>query len=169
MPRNSATGSKPPQGGRLFRPPWVRSSTPQGSELPLPAPIQMAGTSPELPIVQVPLPALPSGSPGPLRPPPPVTFRPPVLVKQTRAVSVPGGLRRLLRHETVISLRVQVDAKGRVSRIYPPEQTGVMERSLWEFCADAARRWVFEPARRNDEPIPGEATLLFRVSPVTRR
>jgi len=169
LPPDSAVGSKPPQGARLFRPPWVRISTPQALELPLPAPIQMAGTRPELPIFQVPLPAIPSGPPGPVRPPPPVTFKPPVLVKQTRAVSVPDELRRLLRHETVISLRVQVNAKGRVSRIYPPELTGVIERSLGQFCADAARGWVFDPARRNDEPIPGELTLRFRITPAMHR
>ena len=168
LPRDSTVGSKQPQVARIFRPALVRNSTPE-SELPLPAPIQMAGTRPELPILQVPLPALPSGPPGPPRPLPPVTFTPPVLVKQTRAVAVPLELRRLLQHETVISLRVQVDSKGRVSRVYPPERTATMERSLWEFCADAARSWVFQPALRNDEPIPGEATLLFRVTPVTRR
>jgi hypothetical protein len=169
VPARSSAGSKPRQAARLFRPPWVGTSTPQTSELPLPAPIEVAGTTPELPILHAPLPTIRRRPASRLRPPGVVEFTPPVLIRQTQAISVPPGLRRLLRRETVISLRVAVDPRGRVSRIYPSESTGNVELSLWAFYADEARRWVFKPARRNDEAIPGETILRFRVTPYLRR
>ncbi len=155
----SGTAPQQPQAAPRFRPPTAAKSAPQTPKLPLPVPNEVARTKPERPSFNVPAPDIPS-RPRSV----PDVISPPAAVRQTPAVVIPPDFRRLVRGEALISVRVAIDAKGQVSTIYPSEETGNLERSLWGFCSRAVRLWAFKPARRNNEAIPGELILNFRVT-----
>lgn len=101
---------------------------------------------------------------GGSRPSAPIRETPPALVSQPH-VTVPADIRRLVRSETMIAVRADVDAKGRVSKIHPPEAKGGLNQMLWSIYSNAVRGWVFKPARRDEEAVAGEATLYFRLRP----
>jgi hypothetical protein len=153
-------GSKLGKVARLFRLPWPRAAVPPDADLPTPPPQE--ATKAELPKLQLSLPNLPG---RPSRAPGPVAFRPPTLARRTAAVAPPLALQRILQEEIVISLRVHVDAKGRVARIEAPKPASRMELSLQRFYAAEVRRWLFDPARRGNTPVTGETTLHFRATP----
>ncbi|EEF57068.1 energy transducer TonB [Pedosphaera parvula] len=59
------------------------------------------------------------------------------------------------RHEGLVVLRVQVDAKGRPTQVEVKESSGFAE--LDEAAVETVRRrWEFEPARLNDVPVESE-------------
>ena len=180
-----ATPSNPapaaPQKARLLASPRSAPTAPAAVDLPPPPPVEVARNTPGLPVVQTALSALPnrpvapSGPAAPIGPvasvraPAPIAVTAPVLVSQYPAVSVPADIRRLVRSETVIAVHATVDAKGRVSKIHPPEVKGGLHQMLWSIYSNAVRGWAFKPARRDDEVIPGETTLYFRLRPTEGR
>lgn len=172
VPKASGIGSKLRKAARLFRLPWPHSSVPQPAELVPPPPTQVAENATPPPIPSLPLPALPRGKGQPvrpLRPAPTLPVRPPILVRRTPPIILPPGLHRLLRQETMIALRVHVDANGHVARIEGLEPAGRIERSLQRYYADGVRRWLFVPARQDHTPVPGEVILRFRITPQVPR
>ncbi len=168
-PAPSSAVLKPTQTARPFRLTGPAAPASRPAELPLPPAVEVTRNKPSVPILPAPLAALPSRPASPIRPPAPIQYTPPELLVRKPDVLVPPDFRQLVRSETVIAMRLAVDARGRVSKIYPSEVKGGIGGRLWTFYSDAVRHWVFKPAGRNGEPIPGETTLNFRISPAVRR
>jgi len=99
-------------------------------------------------------------------PAPPVQFQPPEVLRQPSPVALPPDLRRLLRNEVVLQLRVAVDRNGVVRDVIPVSGgAGQAEGALLRTYTAAVKSWVFEPAKRNGQATDGETVLSFRVSP----
>jgi hypothetical protein len=94
-----------------------------------------------------------------------VQFEPPVLSNQRVPVAIPPDLRRLLRTEVVLQLKVSVDQRGDVTQVVPVGALGKAEEALAKAYTSAVKSWNFEPARRNGTPSTGDTTLTFRISP----
>ncbi len=150
-----------------FQMPLTRTQVPQALEAEKILIGQSSVAAPDLSndAVRIPLPDLPSRAVDS----PAIAVTEPVLALQPKPIVLPPDLRRLLQHEVLLSLRIQVDPKGRVSAVYPADQASTAERSLWVLYEKAVRSWVFEPARRNNLPVEGETILRFRVTPSVSR
>jgi hypothetical protein len=127
-----------------------------------------------LPVVPVPVAVPPAkvSSPSAAKPglsPAAVQFVPPVLSRQSSPVVVPPDLRRLIQHEVVLSLRVSVDAAGRVKSVTPVNRLNRTEQALARSYMSAIQTWQFDPATRNGVPAQGETILTFRVMPELTR
>lgn len=94
-----------------------------------------------------------------------VQFSPPSVARQSAPVVLPPDLRRMLRGEVVLSLRVVVDASGRVTKVVPVTVKGRTEAALVNLYAASIQSWTFNAAQRNGRPVAGETILTFRVSP----
>jgi len=94
-----------------------------------------------------------------------VHFEQPMLSRQPVPVAIPPDLRRLLRSEVTLQLKVGIDRSGSVTSVVPIGSLGRTEEALVRAYSSAVRAWVFEPAKRNGSPVNGETTLSFRVSP----
>ena len=152
------------QAAPRARPSAAASPAPQTGELAPPVPIEVAKRKPDSAPVHVSLPDIPS----PPAPRLPVlvseVISSPTVLRQTPAVAIPPDFRRLIRKDTLISVRIAIDAKGVVSKIYPSESKDNSDRLLWVFCSQAVRLWAFTPARRKNEAIAGETTVQFRFN-----
>jgi hypothetical protein len=62
-----------------------------------------------------------------------------------------------------ITVRVEIDSGGRVVGANPVELRTPAQRLVAPAAAEAARSWRFEPARRNEQPVPSEALLKFDI------
>jgi len=94
-----------------------------------------------------------------------VAFTPPILARQPGRVVLPPDLRRVLQHEVVLSLKVNVDSSGRVTSVSPVYGLGKIEQSIWRAYSSAVSTWEFEPATQNGARVPAETILKFRVVP----
>ena len=63
-----------------------------------------------------------------------------------------------------VRVRVEVDAAGHVAKATPLNRTATNARFV-DSAVIAAKFWLFEPARENGRPVPGEAILTFRFAP----
>jgi TonB family protein len=84
-------------------------------------------------------------------PPQPVRRVPPTLQSQV--------LRMLITRETRVEVAAQVDASGRVTGAQVV--SGAAHKLLIGAITDAARKWVFEPARLDGKPVSSEARIVF--------
>jgi outer membrane biosynthesis protein TonB len=64
---------------------------------------------------------------------------------------------------TIVSIRVVIDAGGRVLKTEPLPQQNVHQLFIRE-ALHAAGLWRFQPARRGDEPVASESVLRFSFS-----
>ncbi|HXT49597.1 MAG TPA: TonB family protein [Thermoanaerobaculia bacterium] len=150
-------GQVPPE------PPGGRAAAPVGSVPPVqeaeplapPAPAPEEGQLP--PFEGAPTPAY--GEPAPPPAPEPVAaFEPPRLVDLPTPEYPRLGLR--MRREGVVELQVLVSANGRVLSAEPVgERLGLGFENAARRAAFNAR---FEPARRDGEPVEGEARIAIR-------
>jgi TonB family protein len=62
-----------------------------------------------------------------------------------------------------ITVRVEIDSGGRVVSADPVDARTPAQRLVAPAAAEAARSWRFEPARRNEQPVPSEALLKFDI------
>jgi outer membrane biosynthesis protein TonB len=99
---------------------------------------------------------------------PPVLFTPPVVAQNGARVVIPPDIRRVLKSEVELTLRVGVDKSGRVTNVVPIGPIGKVEQSLARSYAEALKTWAFLPARQNGTPSAGETILQFRVTPDPR-
>jgi len=62
-----------------------------------------------------------------------------------------------------VQVRVEIDAAGKVVKVTPvaenPENPRLVEAAL-----EAAKAWLFQPARQDGRPVPSEMVLNFRFS-----
>jgi TonB family protein len=71
----------------------------------------------------------------------------------------------MLTGRASVKVRIQIDASGRVIGAEPLTIGGSLDRVLSSAAADAARMWVFEPARVGDRRISSELTVEFTFVP----
>jgi TonB family protein len=60
-----------------------------------------------------------------------------------------------------VEVKVNVDAEGRVSDARPLNASGSSQRLLGPTAVQAAKLWLFEPARRDGQPVASETVLKF--------
>ncbi len=169
----STPAAAPRPQARVFRMPQTTATAPQAVQLPPPLSMGEVHNSLGLPMVQTAMAVLPGRPPSPISNVETAPIRPsagpvetaPVLVSQFPVIAVPPEIRRLVRNETVIAVRVTVNANGRVAKIHPAEVKGGLYQVLWNVYSNGVRGWVFQPARRNKEAVVGEATVYFRLRP----
>lgn len=87
---------------------------------------------------------------------------PPVAAKQV-AVAVPAHLKPFIPAGTVISVRMKVDAQGRVTEVLTREASGVMAH-LTALTRGAAHQWKFQPATVDGKAVPSEHLVSFKFS-----
>jgi protein TonB len=150
---------------------------------PPPDPAPAAGTTPTLPTPPGPAPdlAIPEAPPAGMRPPPYVDPRivdqapastpgDTVVVSERQARPLPNqpapgypsqALRRRIEGEVL--LRVEVDARGRPTRVQVERGSGA--RQLDAAAVAAVRRWRFEPALHDGQPVPSSVLIpiAFRL------
>jgi hypothetical protein len=88
-----------------------------------------------------------------------VTFHPPVPTRQVRPM-LPNVLRHNLFSPAVVEVTVSVDESGRVVSARTPVYEGAALH-IAQFAKDAAQRWRFRPALRNDRPVASEYRIRF--------
>jgi protein TonB len=77
-------------------------------------------------------------------------------IRQIAPAAPPEG--ELVRD--TVDLKVTVDPDGNVADVEPASHGA--DRQLVRLASDAARRWQFEPARRNDEMVTSQVILHFK-------
>jgi hypothetical protein len=97
------------------------------------------------------------------RPPAPeyVAARP---VRQTQPV-LSAGVRRLIASVVEVDVRVRIDETGRVVKAEPLRSNKPVSSSLVGAARNAAILWRFEPARRDNQPVPSDLVLRFQYRP----
>jgi protein TonB len=155
-----------------------------------PAPQPLASAS-SPPVITAPrsAPAKPASQPSPERvdppapqparslSPPPATVVPrsapatsreevyvaPVLIAQ-QGVRTPRELLPILTRPVAVSVRVDINEAGRVTRAEAVAEKGI-HAMLLSAATDAARRCRFQPARRGQTPVPSTITMVFHIGP----
>ena len=145
---------------------------------PLPEPLPAAAGSSDMPDAK----PLPPGEEAPqlvetAPPPPPAAAatptteapvaaaagdRPQPIADQSPPPSYPPAALRRGDSGTVV-VRVDVDATGYPSNVTIIERSG--SRDLDRAASDAVRRWRFQPAQSNGQPVPGSIEVPFDFKP----
>jgi TonB family protein len=71
------------------------------------------------------------------------------------------SMRKLLPPGARVKVKVQIDEQGKVIRAEPVAD-GSADAFLTNLSLDAARKWRFTPARRDNKKVESEVTLEFR-------
>lgn len=147
---------------------------------PLPEPLAAAAGSSDMPAAR----PLPAGEEAPqlveTAPPPPPAAAPVAPVNEAAPVAMAAGdrpqpiadqsppptypaaaLRRGDRGSVVV--RVDVDAAGAPAAVTIVQRSGL--RDLDRAAAEAVRRWRFQPAQSNGQPVPGSIEVPFDFTP----
>ena len=145
---------------------------------PLPEPLPAAAGSSDMPDAK----PLPPGEEAPqlvetAPPPPPAAAaapttevpvaaaagdRPQPIADQSPPPSYPPAALRRGDSGTVV-VRVDVDATGYPSAVTLIQRSG--SRDLDRAASDAVRRWRFQPAQSNGQPVPGSIEVPFDFKP----
>ena len=145
-----------------FEPPRSIAGQPQAtlsaSDPALPTPPQIAAS------IQVRLPDLPALHPeySAITSVPSGSYVAAVPVRQINP-TIPPGLHLMTTEGLSITVRVEIDSGGRVVSADPVDARTPAQRLVAPAAAEAARSWRFEPARRNEQPVPSEALLKFDI------
>jgi hypothetical protein len=94
---------------------------------------------------------------------PPFLEAPPIQhnIKKTVAPQISPGIDRLISSKVKIRVRVSIDDQGRVVQAEALTRGGPLVDDLAQSATNAARLWLFEPARRAGRNVPSEAILDF--------
>jgi len=124
-----------------------------------PPAISRVETPPNQPVGQT---SGPVGAPGAgSNPAPQGPLKPARLVRQSTPV-VPEQIKRKLRGDAVVTVRVDLDAAGKVINAVPTTKSTKQTESLIGLAVEAARQSQFEPATQGEQKVAGQATLQFR-------
>ena len=91
------------------------------------------------------------------------SFVAPVLIAQ-EGVQTPRELLPILTRRVAVSVRVDVNEAGRVTRAEAIAEKGI-HALLLRAATDAARRCRFQPARRGQSPVSSSVTIVFYIGP----
>lgn len=147
----------------------VHAATPQAIELPEPQQPQRGTpdvTALKTELARVPQDAPRAPAPAPVAPPPATSaaqpvYQPPKAIRKVVARKPPMAT---ISRPVEVRLRVEVDARGKVSKVTALNKTATNARFV-DSAVAAARFWQFEAARENGRAVPGEAVLTFRFAP----
>jgi protein TonB len=78
--------------------------------------------------------------------------------------TLPRAADLVISQEISIRVAVEIDREGRVSDAHPLNDKDAKERLLATNAVKAARRWRFNPARRDGMPVPSETVLVFQFA-----
>jgi hypothetical protein len=92
-----------------------------------------------------------------------VTFTAAVPLKRVAPV-VPPGARSLLHEPVVVTVVVDVDARGKVTAARSSGVNTGLRQLLAPNSVQAAKQWQFEPASRNGVPVASQTELSFRYA-----
>jgi|SRR5215469_2832540 len=87
-----------------------------------------------------------------------------VPIREIRPI-VPADLDSRLSGPVSIEIQVEIDAAGKVVSATPLGNLTAVQKLLAPQAVDAARRWRFEPARKNGEAVESESLLKFNFGP----
>lgn len=144
--------------GKLRTPdfPLAQPPAPSANTQPTPSQVQQSGATPIAPG--------PPSHTEPVTSTPVTPILPPKAIRQSKPV-LPPTVKAMLKRRVDIQIRVNIDASGKVVRAEPvASQTG-LNPYLSTTAANAARLWIFQPARRGDAPVPSEMILQFSFGP----
>lgn len=107
----------------------------------------------------------PLGTSGSAQPAKPVVS-PPVPPVATRKVmpAIPGSVRYLAENAGEVEVRVQVDARGKVTNaalVRAEKSAGIF---LSRYALAAAYQWEFKPATAGGKPVDGEVLIRFQFA-----
>jgi hypothetical protein len=102
---------------------------------------------------------VPASTPAPAAP---AVYNPPVPIRKILP-TFPPELKGVSSKPTIVSIRVVIDAGGRVLKTEPLPQQNVHQLFIRE-ALHAAGLWRFQPARRGDKPVASESVLRFSFS-----
>jgi hypothetical protein len=178
--RPAATGSSEDSGAparEFIAPPVGRKTVDRSIRVEQPPAIETSALAREVSALGTPL-----SAPGVSVPPPPVpapqgalravkpegmqavTVEPPKPLRQVRPV-IPANVRSMLTERVTVQVRVEVDASGKVTGAVPLASGGRLGYFLSTAAVNAARLWLFEPAKRGNQTIAGEFMLHFTFVP----
>jgi protein TonB len=124
-----------------------------------PAPVPEAATPPPVSADRQPVaPSNPVQRPKPVQASLPYT--PPTAIRQS-APMVSEQVRRLIRGDVVVRVRVNVDAAGKVVGAQPVGSGSPVAEALADSAISAVKRWQFEPGRRGGDKVAGDVVLSF--------
>jgi hypothetical protein len=157
----SSTPETPPD---LTEPPPVAVNPPETSvRMPAVEAPQPQAPPPEQQQAPPPLPeptaTVPTSTAPPQRPAAPSSYIPPRPISKA-APKFPVELKTHVTKPHLVEVRVSIDEHGRVTHADAVPQKGITEFFV-EATVSAARLWRFEPARRDNQPVPSEMTLQF--------
>ncbi|MDQ6708109.1 MAG: TonB family protein, partial [Acidobacteriota bacterium] len=75
------------------------------------------------------------------------------------------GIRSRITRETVVLVKVNIDATGRVTRATPITRGDSVITYVGLRASEAARSWRFEPAKNNSIPAPSSQVIRFVFEP----
>lgn len=78
--------------------------------------------------------------------------------------SIPGSVRYLAENAGEVEVRVQVDARGKVTNaalVRAEKSAGVF---LSRYALAAAYQWEFKPATTGGKPVDGEVLIRFQFA-----
>jgi hypothetical protein len=93
--------------------------------------------------------------------PPPYSL--PTPIHRVKPV-IPRQIAETISSELIVLLKLSVDRNGRVIQATPVRQQGA-NKPFVQLAVEAALMWIFEPAHRKGENVPGEAIVEFRFMP----
>jgi hypothetical protein len=136
---------------------------------PLAAPTPQAALPPPVAVAKP-----PAGPPEPsaIDSTPPPAFSDGAPIRYETAVPIrkiiptdAGDLDASLSDPISIEIEVEIDTAGRVVSATPVGNLTAVQKLLAPRALDAARRWRFEPARKNGEAVESESLLKFDFGP----
>jgi hypothetical protein len=81
-------------------------------------------------------------------------------IKKVSPQASPDSLKSLVTSVT-IHVQVHIDSHGRVVRADSMSHGGTLVESLSNLCVNAAREWLFVPARKRGRPVDSNTVLQF--------
>jgi TonB family protein len=134
------------------------NAQPQPAQTVLPPPLpdsQPPANSERDSTLQTSAPAVPV-SPKPVVLP----YTPPNAIRQI-APLVPENVRRSIKEDVVVRVKVNVDATGKVTGATPVEAGSPVAEALARAAVSSIKHWQFTPAHRGSDNVPGDVVLSF--------
>jgi hypothetical protein len=153
-------------------PPWARAQTAFPVEPATAAPGRRPGARFEMGARSSLAQELLMDSPPAPEPPQPTAradeYIPPKPLRQVQPV-LPPNIRSIVPRRMRVQVRVSIDQNGKIVSAEPVSAGPAPGNLLGTLAANAARLWLFEPARSNSRAVPSEVIVNFDFVPSPQR
>jgi hypothetical protein len=161
-----------PHSAKPFQPPR-RPETPPAGHAVLLEPPPLGATAQTTPPVSTSLTQeLLADAPTPLGPSQPTAqageYIPPKPIREVQPV-LPPNIRSIVPRRMRVQVRVSIDQYGKIVAAEPISAGPAPGNLLGTLAANAARLWLFEPARSNSRAVPSEVIVNFDFVPSPQR